>query len=81
MKRTFGSILLVGLFGVAVSAAPDKPAIVHLPTVETFTLANGLQVAVLELDTAPVVAVQVWYHAGSKDEPRDRRGSAHSSST
>jgi zinc protease len=21
--------------------------------------------------------VQVWYHAGSKDEPRDRRGSAH----
>ncbi|HET9993048.1 MAG TPA: pitrilysin family protein [Kofleriaceae bacterium] len=77
MKRTFGSILLVGLFGIAVSAAPDKPAIVHLPTVETFTLANGLQVSVLELDTAPVVAVQVWYHAGSKDEPRDRRGSAH----
>ena len=29
------------------------------------------------IDTAPVVAVQVWYHAGSKDEPRDRRGSAH----
>ena len=77
MKRTIGSIFLVGLFGIAVSAAPDKPAIVHLPTVETFTLANGLQVAVLELDTAPVVAVQVWYHAGSKDEPRDRRGSAH----
>jgi len=77
MKRTLGSILLVGLFGIAVSAAPDKPAIVHLPTVETFTLANGLQVAVLEVDTAPVVAVQVWYHAGSKDEPRDRRGSAH----
>jgi zinc protease len=24
-----------------------------------------------------VVSVQVWYHAGSKDEPRDRRGSAH----
>ncbi|MEO6776094.1 MAG: pitrilysin family protein [Kofleriaceae bacterium] len=77
MKRTFGSILLVGLFGIAVSAAPEPPAIVHLPTVETFTLPNGLQVAVLELDTAPVVAVQVWYHAGSKDEPRDRRGSAH----
>ena len=76
MKRTLGSILLVGLFGISVSAAPDKPAIPHLPTVETFTLANGLQVAVLEVDTAPVVAVQVWYHAGSKDEPRDRRGSA-----
>ncbi len=23
------------------------------------------------------MAVQVWYHAGTKDEPRDRRGSAH----
>jgi zinc protease len=48
-----------------------------LPAVETFQLPNGLKVAVLQVDTAPVVAVQVWYHVGSKDEPRDRRGSAH----
>jgi len=64
-------------------AAPTSPprkgngAIAKLPSIETFTLANGLQVAVLPTDAAPVVAVQVWYHAGSKDEPRDRRGSAH----
>ena len=58
-------------------AQQAKGAIAHLPTVETFQLDNGLQVAFLKLDTAPVVAVQVWYHAGSKDEPRDRRGSAH----
>lgn len=46
---------------------------------ETFTLPNGLQVAVRETDatSAPVVAVQLWYHVGSKDERRDRRGSAH----
>jgi zinc protease len=56
---------------------PDKPAISNLPTIGTFALANGLQVAVLTTNTAPVVAVQVWYHAGSKDEPRDRRGAAH----
>src|SRR6478672_8185479 len=48
-----------------------------LPAVETFQLPNGLKVAVMQVDTAPVVAVQVWYHVGSKDEPRDRRGSAH----
>ena len=36
-----------------------------------------MRVAFLRIDAAPVVAVQVWYHAGSKDEPRDRRGSAH----
>ncbi len=78
MKRFLSPILLIGLFGIApVGATPDKPAIAHLPTVETFTLSNGLQVAYLQLETAPVVAVQVWYHAGSKDEPRDRRGSAH----
>lgn len=70
------------LFGVAVSssaalAQAPKPAIAKLPTIETFTLPNGLAVAVLPTDVAPVVAVQVWYHAGSKDEQRDRRGSAH----
>lgn len=58
--------------------APQKPkAISKLPAIETFSLANGLKVAVLETTTAPVVAVQVWYRAGSKDEPRDRRGTAH----
>ncbi|CAN5191391.1 pitrilysin family protein [soil metagenome] len=85
MKRLFplrASILILGLFGPLAPprtavAAPDKPVMAHLPTVETFALSNGLQVAFLQLDTAPVVAVQVWYHAGSKDEPRDRRGSAH----
>ncbi|MBC7977339.1 MAG: insulinase family protein, partial [Myxococcales bacterium] len=48
-----------------------------LPALETFALANGLQVAVLRNDASPVVSVQLWYHAGSKDEPRDRRGTAH----
>lgn len=58
-------------------ATPAKPkAIAKLPTIETFALANGLKVAVLATET-PVVSVQLWYRAGSKDEPRDRRGSAH----
>jgi zinc protease len=48
----------------------------QLPPIERFTLKNGLQVAFINVDV-PVAAVQVWYHAGSKDEPRDRRGSAH----
>jgi zinc protease len=65
------------LAAIPAAAAPAPKTMAHLPTVETFQLANGLKVAVLRVDTAPVVAVQVWYHAGSKDEPRDRRGSAH----
>ena len=59
------------------AGASQKPAIAQLPKIERFKLANGLEVAFLQIDAAPVVSVQVWYHAGSKDEPRDRRGSAH----
>ena len=58
--------------------APAKPgAINKLPQIQMFELPNGLKVAVLETAAAPVAAVQGWYHAGSKDEPRTRRGSAH----
>jgi zinc protease len=60
-----------------VAPAAAQSAVSKLPNVETFTLPNGLAVSVLHTDAAPVVAVQVWYHVGSKDEPRDRRGSAH----
>ncbi len=74
--RRFLSVLVLAALAVPLQAAP-KPAIAQLPKIERFTLGNGLEVAFLQIDTAPVVAVQVWYHAGSKDEPRDRRGSAH----
>ncbi len=73
-------LVTVGLAVLASAAAPSayaKGAVSNLPQIETFTLANGLSVAVLHTDAAPVVAVQLWYHVGSKDEPRDRRGSAH----
>jgi predicted Zn-dependent peptidase len=43
----------------------------------TFTLPNGLRVVVHEDHKAPVVAVSVWYHVGSKDEPGGRTGFAH----
>src|SRR5687768_1612866 len=70
-------VISVAISTSAALAQAPKPAIAKLPSIETFTLANGLSVAVLPTDVAPVVAVQVWYHAGSKDEQRDRRGSAH----
>jgi predicted Zn-dependent peptidase len=40
-------------------------------------LPNGLRVVSLEDFTCPIVAVQVWYHVGSKDEAQDRQGFAH----
>lgn len=41
------------------------------------TLENGLRVLSLEDFSCPIVAVQLWYHVGSKDEQPDRQGFAH----
>ena len=41
------------------------------------TLPNGLQVISVEDHASPNVAVQMWYHVGSKDDPQDRSGFAH----
>ncbi len=46
------------------------------PTKET-TLANGLKVIVKEDRRAPVVVSQLWYRAGSMDEPVGATGVAH----
>lgn len=40
-------------------------------------LDNGLTVIVNEDHKAPVVAVNIWYHVGSKNEVRGRTGFAH----
>ena len=44
---------------------------------EEFTLDNGLRVIVHEDRKAPVVALSIWYHVGSKDEPKGKTGFAH----
>jgi zinc protease len=41
------------------------------------TLANGLRVISAVDHSNPTVAIQVWYHVGSKDDPAGRSGFAH----
>jgi zinc protease len=41
------------------------------------TLANGLRVLSAADPSSPTVAIQVWYHVGSKDDPNARSGFAH----
>jgi zinc protease len=41
------------------------------------TLQNGLEIYSIEDHSSPTVAVQVWYHVGSKDDPDGRSGFAH----
>jgi zinc protease len=57
------------------AAAPALPSI-DIPYTK-FTLANGLTVIVHEDHKAPIVAVNIWYHVGSKNEPKGRTGFAH----
>jgi zinc protease len=45
--------------------------------IETFRLANGLFVTLSEDHTAPLVAVNLWYHVGSANERPGRTGFAH----
>jgi len=45
--------------------------------VETFHLENGLSVTLSEDHTAPIVAVNLWYHVGSANERAGRTGFAH----
>jgi zinc protease len=54
------------------SALPDIPV-----PYQRFVLSNGLTVLVHEDHKTPVVALNVWYHVGSKNEPAGRHGFAH----
>ncbi len=61
---------------LAKSPPPPATATVDIPF-EEFTLPNGLRVVVHTDRKAPIVAVNLWYHVGSKDEPSGRSGFAH----
>ena len=46
-------------------------------THDKLTLSNGLEVILHEDHTLPTVAVNIWYHVGSKNEDKGRTGFAH----
>lgn len=58
------------------SVAAAQPPELNL-SYEKFTLDNGLRVIVHEDRKAPIVAVSIWYHVGSKNEPEGQTGFAH----
>lgn len=45
--------------------------------IENYELGNGLRVVLNEDHSAPLVAVNLWYHVGSKNERVGRTGFAH----
>jgi zinc protease len=45
--------------------------------VKEYELKNGLKIIVLEEHKSPVATFQIWYRAGSKDEPAGKSGLSH----
>ncbi len=76
MLRTLLIALALTLTTTAVAAKPSIADKLEIKS-ETFRLKNGLTVVVHEDKKAPIVAINVWYHVGSKDELPGRSGFAH----
>jgi zinc protease len=68
--RTFALSLGLCASAFAQSATIDIPF-------QKFVLDNGLTVIVHEDHKAPIVAVNIWYHVGSKNERPGKTGFAH----
>jgi zinc protease len=68
------SVAVLAALAVSTPLAAQSP--VDIPY-DRFVLPNGLTVVVHEDHKAPIVAVNVWYHVGSKNERPGRTGFAH----
>ncbi len=73
MRMEF-TILFLMIAIVASGCAQTKE--IDIPY-ERFVLDNGLTVIVHEDHKAPIVAINIWYHVGSKNEKPGKTGFAH----
>jgi predicted Zn-dependent peptidase len=72
-RKLFSAIICFALSGIALGQAARNP---HIEMKET-RLANGLRVITVEDHSAPVIAVDVTYNVGSRNERPGRTGFAH----
>jgi zinc protease len=82
LPRTFLAPLLALMLALPASfsiAAPQAAVEIPIPDIPytKFVLKNGLTVLVHEDHKSPVVAVNTWYHVGSKNEKPGKTGFAH----
>src|SRR5499426_2784214 len=80
MKWRVGAMVLILALAACGVFAQDRPAQtgggIDIPF-QKFVLDNGLTLIVHEDHKAPIVAVNMWYHVGSKNERPGRTGFAH----
>jgi zinc protease len=72
-KRILLAVVFMALSLTSVFAQVKIPAMNY----HERTLPNGLRVLTVLDKSSPTVAITVWYHVGSKDDPDHRSGFAH----
>src|SRR5215204_6708816 len=77
IKRAFLATLAFACLLSIAHAAERRPTnAIEVPFTK-YVLSNGLTLIVHEDHKAPIVAVNVWYHVGSKNEKPGKTGFAH----
>ena len=74
-RRIFAALMLTTIALISTQLVRAQTEI-DIPY-QKFVLKNGLTVIVHEDHKAPIVAVNIWYHVGSKNEKPGRTGFAH----
>ncbi|GIU82260.1 MAG: peptidase M16 [Pyrinomonadaceae bacterium] len=78
MTRKFVSLFVLFSFMMStISSFAQKSQTIPPIKYEEFRLKNGLRVIMHVDRSVPIVAVNVWYHVGSKNEVPGRTGFAH----
>jgi zinc protease len=74
--RVLSLLLLIPVVIFSQGSKMSGSPVIDIPY-QKFVLDNGLTVIVHEDHKAPIVAVNVWYHVGSKNEKPGKSGFAH----
>jgi zinc protease len=76
LLRTITVAVLATTAAMPLAAQSKSGSLINIPF-ERMTLPNGLEVILAPDKSVPQVAVDVWYHVGSKNEVAGRTGFAH----
>ena len=77
LRKSCPILVTLAMFvAVAAVAAETQAPTINIPY-QKFVLDNGLTLIVHEDHKAPIVAVNIWYHVGSKNEKPGKTGFAH----
>ncbi|MEC9375998.1 MAG: pitrilysin family protein [Pseudomonadota bacterium] len=79
LSRCSIRVFLISIISIIASFIPTYPVNAEeaLIPFEKFVLDNGLTLIVHEDHKAPIVAVNIWYHVGSRNESPGKTGYAH----